>query len=241
MKGWLFRTARTWWGVMDISWCACGLLRGVLPCCLLCCCTPGLHTSWKWLENGLHQYPKGRGRRVAGVSLLALAPPGQLQHGPVHVMHVMSSPGQQPRVNLSIKPAIQLATLSSLCPSLQPPRGSCFLLVLFGVLPWEAQQIPRGCGSPGSQIPNPLPFPDPPRARVLPQHLFITPGAGQAVWFGIKCSLAGLLPATAVARSGLISHDRPFQEPWELGCPPWPQKAYAWGWVWEEDSNTSRV
>lgn len=33
----------------------------------------------------------------------------------------------------------------------------------------------------------------------------------------------------------------PFQEPWELGCPHWPQKAYAWGRVWEEDSNTSRV
>lgn len=40
--------------------------------------------------------------------------------------------------------------------------GSCFLPALFGVLPWEAQQIPQGCGSPGSQIPNPHPFPDPP-------------------------------------------------------------------------------
>lgn len=113
---------------------------------------------------------------------------------------------------MSIEPTIQLDALSSLCPSLQPPQGSCFLPVLFGLLLWEAQQIPRGCGSPGSQIPNPLPFPDPPRARPLPQHLFITPGAGQAVWFGIKLSLAGLLPATAVARGRLISHDRPFSK-----------------------------
>lgn len=125
----------------------------------------------------------------------------------------------EPRVTLSIEPAIQPAALSSLCPSLQLPPGSCFLPVLFGVLPWEAQQIPQGCGSPGSQIPNPLPFPDPPRARALPQHLFITPGAGQAVWFGIKRSLAGLLPATAVARGRLISHRRPFPRALGAGLP----------------------
>lgn len=109
--------------------------------------------------------------------------------------------------------------LSSLCSSLQHPHGSCFLSVLFEVLPWEAQQIPQGCGSPGSQIPNPLPFTDPPRARVLPQHLFITPGAGQAVWFGIKLSLAGLLPATTVAHGPLISHDRPFPRALGAGLP----------------------
>lgn len=86
-------------------------------------------------------------------------------------------------------------------------------------MPWEAQQIPWGCGSPGSQIPNPVPFPDPPRTRALPQHLFITPRAGQAVWFGIKRSLAGLLPATTVARGCLISHDRPFARALGAGLP----------------------
>lgn len=143
-----------------------------------------------------------------------LCHPGQLQHGHHGPDHMMST-----RDSLSIKPTIQLAALSSLCPSLQPPRGSCFLSVLFGVLPWEAQQILQGCGSPGSQIPNPLPFPDPPRARALPQHLFITPGAGQAVWFGIKHSLAGLLPATTVAHGCLISHDRPFPRALGAGLP----------------------
>jgi len=43
------------------------------------------------LEMALHQHPKGRGRWVAGISLLAFATPGQLQRGPVHVIHMMST------------------------------------------------------------------------------------------------------------------------------------------------------
>lgn len=66
-----------------------------------------------------------------------------------------------------------------------------------------------------------------PEPRALPQHLFITPELGQAVWFGIKRGLAGLLPATTVAHCCLSSMTEPFQKPWELGCPHWPQKACA--------------
>lgn len=96
-------------------------------------------------------------------------PPGQFQSGHHGLSHTLAWPAEP---CVSVRGPYHWAhhpagSLSSLCPSLKPPQGSCFLPGLFGVLPWEAQQIPRGCGSPGSQIPNALLFPDPPRAKSL--------------------------------------------------------------------------
>lgn len=142
------------------------VISGVELCHAVCFTVPPHDWKWKW-ENGLQQHPK------TGVSEWGLTwcphPPGQLQSGYHGLSHTLAWPAEP---CVSVKGPYHWAhhpagSLSSLCPSLQPPQGSCFLPGLFGVLPWEAQQIPRGCGSPGSQIPNALLFPDPPRAKSL--------------------------------------------------------------------------
>lgn len=114
-------------------------------------------------------------------------------HGPDHMMSTLANLAPRQFKSRAHHPA--LFPLSHPCsrPRQLLPSGAIWGVAVGG------SADSRGCGSPGSQIPNPLLFPDPPRARALPQHLFITPGAGWAVWFGIKQSLAGLLPATTVA------------------------------------------